>query len=196
MMAVVEPPIPDGPCDFVTHPSELFGSLRWQGTYRDGLRDGAWLITLASTGAPRWETTWSRGRWHGPAGGWYRNGQLEYEGTHVEGRWEGLWVYWFETGQLAARGRYAADRKIGAWEYWDENGQPIEWPEWERRYMADYDFAWDDYTDAPHGENWPHPPGESAEDIKAPLIDSLDLPTVATPPGGAPAQGDTDAPAA
>ena len=155
--------IPDGPCTFVTNPP-LGGALRWEGQYRDGLRDGLWRVTHAGVGTPCWETTWSLGEWHGPARGWYRNGQQEYQGEHAHGFHTGVWTYWFETGQLAAQGQYEADRKVGDWKYWDKDGRPMRSADWERQYGLDYDWAYDDYTGTPRGENWPHPPKSNAHD--------------------------------
>ena len=156
--------MPDGPCAFVTQPA-LGGPLRYEGHYRDGLRDGLWSVTRAGSGGRCWEITWSMGEWHGLARAWYRNGQLEDEGEYAHGCHTGVWTYWFETGQLAAQGTYETDRKVGDWQYWDKVGRPMQWPDWQRQYgLGDYDFAYDDYTGMPRGENWPHPPRPAASD--------------------------------
>ena len=68
----------------------------------------------------------------------------------------GKWTYWFDTGQIAARGEYAGDRKVGSWEYWDAHGRTMEGGDWRRAY-SEFDFAADDYSGAPRGENWPEP---------------------------------------
>ena len=64
-----------------------------------------------------------------------------------------------QTGQIAATGRYTEDRKIGKWHYWDKEGAPMTYSNWEREYH-EYDWAYDDYTGMPRGENWPEPPAE------------------------------------
>jgi len=154
--------VPDGPCAFVTNPP-LGGALRWEGQYREGLRDGIWRVTGAEDGTPRWETTWSLGEWHGRSTSWYRNGQKTAEGEHVHGCRSGVWTHWFESGQLAARGRYDADRKVGEWQYWNEDGEPTQYADWQRRYDH-WDWAFDDYSGMPRGENWPHPRESTAHE--------------------------------
>ena len=148
--------IADGFYSFVVRPGP-FRALRYEGHYRRGLRDGIWRVTDAEDGTPRWETTWTLGEWHGRSTSWYRNGQRIEEGEHVHGCRSGVWTHWFDTGVVAARGRYEADRKMGAWEYWNEDGESARYAEWRERY-AHWDWAFDDYTGTPRGENWPHPP--------------------------------------
>ena len=133
--------------------------MRYEGDYRDGVRDGLWRVTDVRTGDPLWEVTWSAGEWHGPARTWYRSGQVEDDGQHSHGERDGVWTFWFESGQVAARGSYAEDKKIGEWKYWAEDGEAMQYDQWERAYH-DYDWAYDDYTGMPRGENWPEPPSE------------------------------------
>lgn len=135
--------------------------MRYDGDYRDGVRDGIWRVSDAETDDPLWEVTWSAGEWHGPARSWYRNGQLEDQGEYSHSQQAGVWSYWFENGQMAATGRYEHDRKTGDWTYWDVDGTPMAADAWARKY-EDYDWAYDDYTGTPRGENWPQPPAEDA----------------------------------
>jgi len=62
-------------------------------------------------------------------------------------------------GRLPLRVGYEHDRKTGDWEYWAEDSKAMPYEEWEREYH-DYDWAYDDYTGMPRGENWPEPPSE------------------------------------
>jgi antitoxin component YwqK of YwqJK toxin-antitoxin module len=71
----------------------------------------------------------------------------------------GTWSFWFSNGQLAASGRYQEDRKIGAWSYFDEEGLAMEYGPWEVKF-SHWDWAFDDYSGMPRGENWPLPPGD------------------------------------
>ena len=156
------PLIPNDSYSFVYHPRSWgpgpeWGPMRYQGKYRNGLRDGLWRVTDAEDGSPIWETTWANGEWHGPSTSWYRSGRRRSAGDYEHGCMSGVWTYWFENGQTAATGQYAADRKTGAWQYWDDEGKPMPYAEWEKRYH-DYDWAYDDYAGMPRGENWPEPP--------------------------------------
>jgi len=148
--------ISDGRKSFVHKPGP-WRPMRYEGDYRNGLREGLWRVTDAETGVARWETTWSGGTWHGPTRSWYRNGQLEHEGEYAHGQMTGPWTFWFETGLVAAIGNYRHDRKLGHWRYWHKDGQAMSYEEWEHEYH-DYDWAYDDYTGFPRGENWPKPP--------------------------------------
>jgi len=135
----------------------LFGPTRYEGEYRGGCREGLWRVTNELTGAPMWETTWRNGVWHGPATGWWANGNLRDQGEYREGLNHGHWRFWFEDGTLAAEGRYEAGKKVGAWNYWDEAGNPMSYDDWAEQYEQ-WDWAYDDLTGFPHGSNWPEPP--------------------------------------
>ena len=52
------------------------------------------------------------------------------------------------------------DRKVGPWLYCDETGSPMKFQDWEVQY-AHWDWAYDDYTGMPRGENWPAPPPDA-----------------------------------
>lgn len=133
--------------------------MLYEGVYRDGMRDGLWRVSDAESGEPLWEITWSADEWHGAAKSWYRGGQLHHEGAYAHGQQTGHWTYWFENGQTAAAGHYDQDRKTGKWEYWGKSGRAMSYADWERQYH-EYDWAYDDYTGMPRGENWPTPPPE------------------------------------
>ena len=145
----------DGSYSFVV--GTRFHALRYEGEYRDGERHGLWRVTREDTGAPQWETTRRRGVWHGHCRSWWPNGNKEQEGEHHDGLEHGTWRFWFENGQLAAEGRYDAGLKVGEWSYWDEAGAAMPYSEWAERYEH-WDWAFDDMTRFPHGENWPEPP--------------------------------------
>jgi len=146
---------PDGAYSLVV--GTMFHTLRYEGKYRDGERDGLWRVTREDTGAREWETTWRRGVWHGRSTSWWPNGQQREEGEHRDGLEHGAWRFWFENGLLAAEGRYEAGVKVGPWRYWDETGTSMPYREWAERYDH-WDWAFDDLTGFPHGEHWLEPP--------------------------------------
>jgi hypothetical protein len=78
----------------------------------------------------------------------------------------GQWSFWFQEGRLAASGAYSGDHKVGTWEYFDRDGSPMNFTDWEREFEQ-WDWAYDDYTGTPRGENWPSPPPD-AEPIAVP----------------------------
>jgi antitoxin component YwqK of YwqJK toxin-antitoxin module len=155
--------VTDGFHSFVVEPHAAvaglpgFAALRYEGEYRDGRREGLWRVTEEGTGALCWEVTWSGGMWDGPSTSWWPNGNKEKRGDYHEGHNDGRWRFWFETGRLAAEGFYEAGRKVGRWSYWDEGGTAMPYDDWAERYEH-WDWAYDDYTGFPHGENWPDPP--------------------------------------
>jgi antitoxin component YwqK of YwqJK toxin-antitoxin module len=158
--------VPDGFCSFVVQPGGAnlagvpgFEPLRYEGEYRDGKREGLWRVSTASTGAPRWQVTWSRGVWDGPASSWWPNGNKKDERHYRDGLEDGGARFWFASGRLAAEGSYKRGCKVGPWSYWDESGTPMDYDAWAERY-EEWDWAYDDYTGFPHGESWPDPPAE------------------------------------
>jgi hypothetical protein len=83
----------------------------------------------------------------------------------LPGKMTGEWNFWFDSGQLAAHGSYDDDHKIGAWVYFDEDGTSLDYQEWSQKF-SHWDWAYDDYSGFPRGENWPNPPA-GAEVIPA-----------------------------
>jgi|tagenome__1003787_1003787.scaffolds.fasta_scaffold20774367_2 antitoxin component YwqK of YwqJK toxin-antitoxin module len=134
-----------------------FYPLRYEGIYRDGMREGLWRVFREDSGVRAWETTWANGVWHGPSRSWWPSGHIEEEGAH-RGLGDGVWRFCFENGQLAAEGRYVAGVKRAGWRYWDEDGADMKYEAWAERYEH-WDWAHDDCRGFPHGENWPAPPG-------------------------------------
>ena len=69
-----------------------------QRSFRDGERDGLWVIH-------------------------YDNGQLHYKGTFKNNREDGPWVIYHDKGQLWSKGTLKNGKEVGPWvSYWD-NGQ-------------------------------------------------------------------------
>ena len=81
------------------------------------------------------------------------------ERHYRDGLEDGRWRFWFASGRRAAEGLYERGRKVGPWSYSDEAGTRMDYDEWAERY-EEWDWAYDDYTGCPHGENWPRPPIE------------------------------------
>lgn len=154
-------PPPDGEYSFLHH--TWSGAYRYEGRYKDGLRDGLWRVFYPE-GMIAWQTTWSAGVWNGPCGGWWRSGAAKYEGQRQDGQHTGEWKFWLEDGQLTATGYYEEDRKVGEWRYWSPDGAPIDEESWEKSVGDEFDWAWDDYSLAPRGENWPVPPKRRTPD--------------------------------
>lgn len=60
----------------------------------------------------------------------------------------------------ATLGAYRDDHKVGPWLHFGEDGTPMKYPEWEREFIT-LDWAFDDNTGMPRGENWPMPPPDT-----------------------------------
>lgn len=134
--------IPDGPYTEVGPQ----GALLAQGAYRNGLRDGAWILRYPG-GQVRCEGRWSAGRrtgrwswWfedgtpkkegayeeghpHGPWREWYRNGQLRQESHWTDTLPTGLWNEYLEDGTHASQGTFVQGLEHGEWTTWQPNGE-------------------------------------------------------------------------
>lgn len=146
--------IGDGLYYFV-HPTH-WGDMRYVGRFVGGLRDGRWQVFNAD-GSIAWETTWSGGVWDGPATTRWPGGAIKEEGQYVAGAMTGTWSFWFPKGRLAASGSYETDRKVGVWSYFDEDGNAMDYADWDRKF-GECDWALDDCSGMPRGQNWPLPP--------------------------------------
>jgi hypothetical protein len=150
---------PDGTYSFET------GGLRYTGRYTHGRKDGPWKVFYVSSGLLRFEMPYRADIWHGLSRQW-SSGVKTTEGRYEQGKMTGEWNFWFDSGQLAAHGSYDDDdHKIGAWVYFDEDGTSLDYQEWSQKF-SHWDWAYDDYSGFPRGENWPNPPA-GAEVIPA-----------------------------
>lgn len=86
---------PDGPFE----ERDADGTLRVEGAYLGGLRQGRWIA-------------------------YHRGGGARYAGEYVGGLREGPWEWWYPGGQLQKRGAYRANLSEGPWEEWYRDGTP------------------------------------------------------------------------
>jgi len=134
--------------------SYSYGPMHYSGCFRGGRRDGHWQV-FHKNGSMAWEISWTDGVWDGPSNSWWEDGTKLEEGRYNAGRMTGTWTWWYRNGQMAARGPYEDDLKVGQWLYFDEQGRSITAAQFAK---DDGDWARDDYTGLPRGENWPMPP--------------------------------------
>jgi hypothetical protein len=73
------------------------GSRMIQGTYRDGVQEGAWSL-------------------------WYENGALASTDHYVNGVQSGVHTSWYANGQKALEGEYRNGKREGIWTQWDPSG--------------------------------------------------------------------------
>tara|TARA_R110000803_G_C11900581_1_gene312048 strand:- start:43 stop:549 length:507 start_codon:yes stop_codon:yes gene_type:complete len=72
--------------------------LREKGSFKNGVKDGAWGI-------------------------YYETGQVYRKGHFKNAKKEGLWVSYWGNGQLSYKGNYKNDKEEDAWVGYHENGQ-------------------------------------------------------------------------
>ena len=77
------------------------GQKEWEGSYKDGKEDGAFVM-------------------------WFENGQKLREGKYKEGKPDGLSVSWHENGKKKSEANWKDGIFEGSVKYWNSKGQPVE----------------------------------------------------------------------
>jgi antitoxin component YwqK of YwqJK toxin-antitoxin module len=122
------------------------GIKELEGTYKDGKKDGKWII-WDENGQKNKEGMFKNGKEDGLHISWYENGIKEEQRTYNEGKKHGLWtkwnelgkrreeiIYkegvkhglstmWFNNGKLKSEVSYDNDIKNGKYKKWNENGE-------------------------------------------------------------------------
>ena len=121
------------------------GMKQYEGTYRDGKRDGPWIlwwwdgtrghygistpdhhIAWRDNGTKHFEWELENGVNHGWQREWNSNGGLMSERQCEHGKWEGVSRYWHPNGQKASECTYKDGRVHGKFATWNKDGQIIE----------------------------------------------------------------------
>ena len=96
------------------------GRKHWEGTLKDGKRDGKWWKEYEN-GKKDVQIIYKDGKRHGLYIQWHDNGQKRYEITYKNGRKNGLETGWHENGQKSSEGTYKDGELIESTR-WDEDG--------------------------------------------------------------------------
>jgi hypothetical protein len=80
-------------------------------------------IPIARGGGHQERCTNPAGQRHGPARGWFADGQIRYYTEWWEGKKHGRFALWWSNGQLKAEGAHRDWQPEGLWTNWDENGE-------------------------------------------------------------------------
>ena len=97
------------------------GSIRTEGEFREGKRDGIWQSyytndTLAEV------MNFMEGLPDGDVRGWHPNGEARFEGVYHLGLRTGNWRWWHDNGVLEAEVEYHSGRVVGPFARYDKNG--------------------------------------------------------------------------
>ena len=96
------------------------GRKHWEGTLKDGKRDGKWT-TWYENGKKWSERNYKDGELDGLRTYWYDNGQKESERNYKDGELDGLSTSWYDNGQKESERTYK-DGELIEETYWDEDG--------------------------------------------------------------------------
>lgn len=76
-----------------------------------GRRHGAWFL-YSRDGIRLMERRYREDKKHGPARGWFENGQVHAVGSYENDQRQGLWRFWNDTGLLQREILYRAGEKL------------------------------------------------------------------------------------
>jgi hypothetical protein len=80
-------------------------------------------IPSARGGGRQERCTNPAGQRHGPARGWFPDGQIRYYTEWWEGKKHGRFALWWPNGQMKAEGAHREWQPEGLWTNWDEHGE-------------------------------------------------------------------------
>ena len=76
-----------------------------------GRRHGMWIV-YSRDGHRLMQRQYHADKKHGPARGWYENGQVHLEGVYEDDKRQGLWRFWNDAGMPSAEIVYRAGEKL------------------------------------------------------------------------------------
>jgi len=94
---------------------------RYQGTFKDGKRDGPW-VSYHDNGQLHWKGTYKDGEWDGPWVNYWDNGQLQSKKIYKNGKLDGPSVWYYDNGQLIYKGTYKNWKREGPWVEYNIDG--------------------------------------------------------------------------
>ena len=92
-----------------------------QGTFKNGKRDGPWVLYYDNGGFLE-KGTYKNGGYDGPWVKYHDNGQLNWKGDFKNGEKEGPWVIYYENGQLRSKGDFKNGKREGPWVTYNKDG--------------------------------------------------------------------------
>ena len=93
----------------------------WQGSFRNGIEEGPWVI-FHKNGQLAEKGTYKNGWREGPWIGYYENGQLSFKGTYKDRNKHGPFAMFYENGQLFQKGTYKDYERVGPWVGYKRDG--------------------------------------------------------------------------
>jgi len=113
--------VEDGNGEYITYYDSTANVLE-KGYYKDGLREGKWLVYYPEFEAIQLEQHYHNGALHGEIKTYYANGLPFTEGEFEEGKKIGDWNWYYENGQLQCTIHYQDGKKQGDQVFWTESG--------------------------------------------------------------------------
>ena len=93
-----------------------------QGTFKNGKRDGPWVLYYDNGGFLE-KGTYKNGGYDGPWVKYHDNGQLNWKGDFKNGEKEGPWVIYYENGELRDKGDWKNGKRDGFWVWYHRDGR-------------------------------------------------------------------------
>ena len=92
-----------------------------QGSFKDGERDGAWVM-YRMNGQLMNKGNWKNNKREGVWFNYFDDGTLDRKGSFTNGKNEGTWAYYYRNGQLSYKGNWKNSKQDGAWVSYNEDG--------------------------------------------------------------------------
>ena len=91
-----------------------------QGSFKDGERDGAWVM-YRMNGQLMNKGNWKNNKREGVWFNYFDDGTLDRKGSFTNGKNEGTWAYYYRNGQLSYKGNWKNGKQDGAWVSYNED---------------------------------------------------------------------------
>lgn len=97
--------------------------LSEKGQYKNGLREGTWVVYYPNGIAIQQEIAYKNGKLNGRNVTYFSDGNIFAEGDFEADKKVGLWHWYYESGQLESTVTFAQDKKQGDQIFWSESGR-------------------------------------------------------------------------
>jgi antitoxin component YwqK of YwqJK toxin-antitoxin module len=106
------------------------------GQIKNGLKQGAWVILLDTTGSKYQEIKYKDGKANGKNTIFYPSGNIYAEGNIINDLREGDWYWYLENGDKSSHVKFINDKKQGKQTMWSETGKPVKYEYYENGILA------------------------------------------------------------
>ncbi|NJK85802.1 MAG: hypothetical protein HC906_07365 [Bacteroidales bacterium] len=87
---------------------------------------GHYIVEYKNSNCKKEDLTYVKGKLHGPAFGFFKDGKVKWKGNYHNGMMHGKWEFWDEAGEKRYELNYVNDTLHGSFIAWNDQGSIVE----------------------------------------------------------------------